>query len=64
MSGATGAGAVPENIVEAIEWYTNYRPVDGTRRPIVPLLRERFQLTAQEACRVLAEVNLRRARAS
>lgn len=46
-------------ILEAVEWYTHYRPADGTRRPIVPLLRERFGLSAHDACRVLAEVNLR-----
>ena len=48
-------------IVEAIEWFAAYR---GDRsRPSVPLLRERFGLSIQEACAVLREVNLRRARA-
>ncbi|RWM28501.1 hypothetical protein [Mesorhizobium sp.] len=49
-------------IIEAVEWFANYRG-DGAR-PSVPLLRERFGLSVAEACAVLREVNLRRARAS
>ena len=57
-------GQVTPEILEAVEWYSHYRPADGTRRPIVPLLRERFGLSAQDACAVMREVQLRRARAS
>ncbi|RUW24624.1 hypothetical protein [Mesorhizobium sp. M4B.F.Ca.ET.013.02.1.1] len=55
-------GEADPKIVEAIEWFASYR---GDRsRPSVPLLRERFGLSVAEACSVLREVNLRRARAT
>jgi hypothetical protein len=48
-------------IIEAIEWYTAFR---GAReRPAVPLLQERFGLSAAEACAVIRETSLRHARA-
>lgn len=54
--------ATREKVTEAIEWFAAYR---GDRsRPSVPLLRERFGISVAEACAVLREVHLRRARAS
>lgn len=63
MTGATEPRAlpIPARVIEAAEWYISFR---GTREgPAVPLLQERFGLSAAEACAVLREVNLRRARA-
>ena len=48
-------------IIEAVEWFAAY-PNDR-KRPIVPLLQDRYGLSAAGACSVLREVNLRRARA-
>ncbi|OBQ58042.1 hypothetical protein EFV37_13215 [Mesorhizobium loti] len=61
MSGDTAEEGSDE-LIEAIEWYAAY-PNDR-KRPIVPLLQERFGLSAAQACAVLREVNLRRARAT
>ncbi|TIL94529.1 MAG: hypothetical protein E5Y73_11460 [Mesorhizobium sp.] len=61
MTAAAGS-AIPVKIAEAIEWFAAYS--NDRKRPIVPLLQERFGLTAAEACAVLRETNLRRARAT
>ncbi len=58
----TQASEADPKIIEAVEWYGSFRN-DG-KRPIVPLLRERFGLSAADACAVVREVNLRRARAT
>lgn len=47
----------------AAEWLSMTRR-DQISGPIVPLLRQRFGLTAQEACAAIAQANLRRARAA
>jgi hypothetical protein len=47
-------------IDEAARWYATARQ-DGTKAPI-PILRERFGLTAQEACYALREAALIKAR--
>jgi hypothetical protein len=46
---------------EAARWFAT-SPRDRTRAPI-PVLRERFGLSAKEACLALAEANLIKARA-
>lgn len=47
----------------AAEWLATTRR-DQIARPIVPTLRQRFGLSAQEACQAIAEANLWRARAA
>ncbi|TPI54750.1 hypothetical protein FJ417_24685 [Mesorhizobium sp. B3-1-7] len=47
----------------AVEWLSQ-NPRDRIGQPIVPLLRERFGLSAVEACEVCREANLRMARAA
>lgn len=54
--------ASPDRFAEAIEWFQAFS--NDHKRAIVPILRERFDLSAAEACAVLREVNLRRARAA
>ena len=49
-------------IDEAAAWFA-MTPRYQRDRPIVPLLRERFGLTAAEACAACCEANLIRARA-
>ena len=48
-------------IAEAIEWFASFQ--NDHKRAIVPLLQERFGLNAAQACAVVRDVNLRRARA-
>lgn len=47
----------------AAEWLATTRR-DEIPGPLVPVLRQRFGLSAQEACQAIAEANLRRARAA
>lgn len=49
-------------IDEAARWLASTPPAQ--RGPVVPALRERFGLSPSEACAVIREVNLRRARAT
>lgn len=53
---------IEERIEEAAQWLATTPRAERTR-PVVIELRERFGLSAAEACRVLAEANLIRARA-
>ncbi|PSJ57385.1 hypothetical protein C7I85_22640 [Mesorhizobium soli] len=46
----------------AAEWLSTTRR-DQISGPLVPALRQRFGLSAQEACQAIAQANLRRARA-
>jgi hypothetical protein len=46
----------------AAEWLAN-TPRHERNRPAVPLLQERFGLTAQEACQAIEQANLKLARA-
>ncbi|MBZ9910412.1 hypothetical protein LB557_30950 [Mesorhizobium sp. BR115XR7A] len=50
------------NIDEAVRWLST-TPRRQREKPAVPLLRERFGLTAQEACQAIAAANLKLARA-
>lgn len=50
-------------IDEAAAWLSLY-PRERIGRPIIPALRERFGLSATEACEAVREANLRRARAA
>jgi len=50
------------SVYEAAQWLAT-EPRDRVPHPIVPALRSRFGLTAQEACAALREANLIKARA-
>lgn len=50
-------------IGEAARWLATM-PVRQRERPAVPLLRERFGLSAKEACLAIAAANLIKARAA
>ena len=50
-------------IDEAAQWLTT-TPCRLRDRPAVPLLRERFGLTAPEACQAIATANLFKARST
>jgi hypothetical protein len=50
-------------IAHAAEWLAQ-TPRDRIGRPIIPALRERFGLSAQEACQAVREASLRHGRAS
>lgn len=62
MTARKMAADLSDRVIEAIEWFASFK--NDRKRPIVPLLQERFGLSAAEACKVLREVNLRRARAT
>jgi hypothetical protein len=51
-----------EAIEVAAQWLSKTSH-DRIGQPIIPLLRQRFGLTVNEACEVCREANLRRARA-
>jgi hypothetical protein len=50
-------------IDEAARWLAT-TPIPQRERPAVPLLRERFGLSAKEACSAIAAANLIKARAA
>lgn len=50
-------------IDEAARWLASSSPAERNR-PVVVLLRERFGLSAQEACQAIRDCNLIRARAA
>lgn len=63
MSDAKTDHAHSEAIATAGQWLAD-EPRSRFNRPIVPLLRERFGLTAAEAIEAIREANLRQARAT
>lgn len=62
-SGPPAVTQNPEHIEEAVRWLMSRRRED-LPRPLVPALRERFGLSAKDACAVLREFGLIMGRAT
>lgn len=53
-----------EEVKQAAHWYATIPAIDRAMRPAVPLLKEKFGLTAKQAVDALREATLIRARAA
>ncbi|MEZ5780184.1 MAG: hypothetical protein R3D70_00795 [Rhizobiaceae bacterium] len=63
VGGTTGLDHQDNPVIEEAAIWLATTPRHQLHKPAVPLLRERFGLSAPEACQAIAKANLRKAQA-